>query len=299
MGVKLSKRSAPLAVCGAWHQVGHRRTWIGSVALVLMAAGIAFWKINGLSHVQGAKLAPPPPPPAFGPTIENHLPPPVPAPEGMVWIPGGEFSMGAAVPSDGNEVGMQAALDSRPIHRVDVDGFWMDKTDVTNEEFAHFVKATGYKTVAERKPRAEDFPGAPPEKLVPGAVVFSPPDHLVPLNDHFQWWAYVGGANWKHPEGAKSTSKAAKNIQSLTLRMKTPKRTQNGLASGFPPRRSGNLLRVVASRGSLTCGAMNFGRVESGWPTRSREIFRTKTPVKTVTWERLPSGRFPERLRLI
>ena len=202
MGVKLSKRSAPLAVSGARHQVGHRRTWIGSVALVLMAAGIAFWKINGLSHAQAAKIAPPPP--ALGPTIENHLPPPVPAPEGMVWIPGGEFSMGAAVPSDGNEVGMQAALDSRPIHRVYVDGFWMDKTDVTNEEFARFVKATGYKTVAERKPRAEDFPGVPPEKLVPGAVVFSPPDHPAPLNDYFQWWAYVGGANWKHPEGPQS-----------------------------------------------------------------------------------------------
>ena len=86
----------------------------------------------------------------------------------MVWIPGGEFSMGAADPvgDEANEVGMQATLDSRPIHRVSVDGFWMDATEVTNKQFAAFVKATGYVTVAERTPRAEDFPGALPENLV-------------------------------------------------------------------------------------------------------------------------------------
>ena len=74
-----------------------------------------------------------------------------------------------------DDVGMQATADSRPIHRVYVDGFWMDKTEVTNEQFAKFVKATGYVTVAERTPRAEDFPGAPPENLVAGSVVFTPP----------------------------------------------------------------------------------------------------------------------------
>ena len=89
----------------------------------------------------------------FGPTFANTAPPPRPAPAGMVWVPGGEFSMGAAdSPSDG-EVGMQATKDSRPVHRVYVDGFYMDKTDVTNAEFARFVKATGHVTVAERKPR--------------------------------------------------------------------------------------------------------------------------------------------------
>jgi formylglycine-generating enzyme required for sulfatase activity len=119
----------------------------------------------------------------------------------MVWIPGGEFSMGAQDTPDMNEVGMQATRDSRPIHRVYVDGFWMDKTDVTNEQFEKFVEATGYVTVAERKPRAEDFPGAPPENLLAGAVVFSPPDHPVLLNNHFQWWSYVPGANWRHPTG--------------------------------------------------------------------------------------------------
>lgn len=114
-------------------------------------------------------------------------------PEGMVWIPGGEFWMGA-----------DDFPDAQPWHRVYVDGFWMDKTEVTNEQFAKFVKATDYVTVAERTPRAEDFPGAPPENLVAGSVVFSPPDHPVKLNDHFQWWSYVNGANWRHPEGPRS-----------------------------------------------------------------------------------------------
>ena len=124
----------------------------------------------------------------------------------MVWIPGGEFSMGAQDPPDMNDaVGMQATRDSRPIHRVYVDGFWMDKTEVTNDQFAAFVKATGYVTVAERTPRAEDFPGAPPENLVAGAVVFSPPNHPIPLNDYFQWWSYVKGANWRHPLGPDSS----------------------------------------------------------------------------------------------
>lgn len=112
--------------------------------------------------------------------------------------------MGAQDPPDLNEVGMKAALDSRPIHRVYVDGFYMDTVDVTNAEFARFVKATEYVTVAERKPRAEDFPGAPPENLVAGSVVFTPPDHAVSLDNHFQWWNYVHGANWQHPLGAQS-----------------------------------------------------------------------------------------------
>jgi formylglycine-generating enzyme required for sulfatase activity len=120
--------------------------------------------------------------------------PPGPAPDGMVWIPGGEFWMGA-----------DEFPDAQPWHRVSVDGFWMDRTEVTNEQFGRFVKTTGYVTVAERAPRPEDFPGAPPENLVAGSVVFSPPAHPVRLHDHFQWWSYVDGANWKHPEGPKSS----------------------------------------------------------------------------------------------
>jgi formylglycine-generating enzyme required for sulfatase activity len=143
----------------------------------------------------------------FSPTIAASTPAPGQAPQGMAWIPGGEFSMGAQDPPDRDDVGMKATIDSRPIHRVYIDGFYMDKTDVTNAQFAKFVKAIGYLTIAERKPRAEDFPGAPPENLVAGSVVFSPPDHTVPLNDHFQWWNYIHGANWRHPPTSDITGK--------------------------------------------------------------------------------------------
>ena len=128
---------------------------------------------------------------AMQPTIENTTLAPAAAPEGMVWIPGGEFSMGAAEMPGMNDVGMQATFDSRPIHRVRVDGFWIDATEVTNAQFARFIKATNYVTLAERKPRAEDFPGAPAANLVAGAVVFTPPARPVPLDNHFQWWSYV------------------------------------------------------------------------------------------------------------
>ena len=125
----------------------------------------------------------------------------------MVWIPGGEFSMGAQDSPDMNDVAMKATEDSRPIHRVYVDGFWMDETDVTNHDFAKFVAATGYVTIAERKPRAEDFPGVPADALVAGSAVFAPTDRAVPLDDHLQWWAYVKGANWRHPLGPDSDIK--------------------------------------------------------------------------------------------
>jgi formylglycine-generating enzyme required for sulfatase activity len=139
-------------------------------------------------------------------TAENPDRPSDAAPQGMVWIPGGEFSMGAQDPPDMQDpIGMQATTDSRPVHRVFVGGFWMDPTEVTNEAFAAFVTATGYVTVAERKPRPEDFPGAKPEDLVPGSVVFSPPSHAVPLTNELVWWSYVRGANWRHPYGPESS----------------------------------------------------------------------------------------------
>ena len=83
----------------------------------------------------------------------------------------------------------------------------MDKTEVTNEKFAKFVTATGYITVAERKPRSEDYPNVPLEDLKPGSVVFSPPPSAVSLDDHYQWWRFVPGASWRHPRGPNSDIK--------------------------------------------------------------------------------------------
>jgi sulfatase modifying factor 1 len=184
-----------------------KRVWV-ILAVLVVTGGVGWTRYAS----PGPAPAPGPGPaptssPSFQPTRANSAPPPSPAPDGMVWIPGGEFSMGAADPPGMDDVGTQGITDSRPIHRVYVDGFWMDKTVVTNGQFETFVKATGHVTVAERRPRAEDFPGAPAENLVAGSVVFSPPDRAVPLTDHFQWWGYVRGANWRHPLGPKSVIK--------------------------------------------------------------------------------------------
>jgi formylglycine-generating enzyme required for sulfatase activity len=94
--------------------------------------------------------------------------------------------------------------DARPLHLVTVDGFWMDKTELTNEQFQRFIGATKYLTVAEQKPNPKDFPGAKPENLVPGSLVFTPPKEPIPLTDPYRWWRWTPGASWRHPEGPGS-----------------------------------------------------------------------------------------------
>jgi formylglycine-generating enzyme len=122
--------------------------------------------------------------------------PPGPAPaKDMVWVPGGKFLMGSE----------DFYPEERPVHRVQVDGFWMDAHPVTNAEFRRFVKATGHLTLAERPPEAADYPEADPELLVPGALVFRPTSGPVDLADWRAWWAWVPGADWRHPEGPGST----------------------------------------------------------------------------------------------
>ena len=200
-----------------------QKTSSKAIAIALIVIGVAAGLYFGfLTHKSGAPAPVASAAPEmrlaaetkFEPTAPNATAAPGPAPDGMAWIPGGEFSMGAVDPlgQDANVVGMQATEDSRPIHRVRVDGYWMDQTEVTNRQFAAFVKETGYVTVAERTPAAEDFPGAPPENLVAGSVVFSPPDHAVPLDTHFRWWSYVDGANWRHPLGPGSDLKGREDF---------------------------------------------------------------------------------------
>ena len=108
---------------------------------------------------------------------------------------------------------MHAVADARPIHRVYVDGFWMDKTDVTNEEFATLRQGNRVRDHSGAQTARERFSRCFPRKiwsLVPS--FFRRPDHPVPLNDHYQWWSYVKGANWRHPEGPNSSIKDARNI---------------------------------------------------------------------------------------
>ena len=143
--------------------------------------------------------------PTYKPTIENKNNKPKDAPEGMVWIPGGEFSMGSKRESESLCSIGGITQDATPIHQVYVDGFWMDKTEVTNEQFKKFVDATGYVTVAEQQLSVEEFPNVPLEDLMAGSVVFTPTSNKVDLNNYLQWWRFVKGANWKHPDGPNSS----------------------------------------------------------------------------------------------
>ncbi len=127
------------------------------------------------------------------------------APEGMVWIPGGEFAMGSELDD--------ARPDEGPVHRARVAGFWMDATEVTNAQFRRFVEATAYVTTAERAPDVDEImsqmpagtPRPDPADLVPGALVFHNTPRPVPLDDVRRWWSWTPGADWRHPEGPDST----------------------------------------------------------------------------------------------
>jgi formylglycine-generating enzyme len=144
--------------------------------------GISRYSLHAEAMVENAAV------PAHANSSASHT-----APAGMVWIPGGRFWMG----TDHME-------DARPVHRVEVKGFWIDQTDVTNDEFARFVQATGYVTVAQRPLDPKEFPDLAPDDLAPGAVVFTPPPGPVSLNNPLAWWKFVRGANWRHPNGPNS-----------------------------------------------------------------------------------------------
>jgi formylglycine-generating enzyme len=117
---------------------------------------------------------------------------------GMIFIPGGTFHMG----SDSHYP------EEAPVHRVTVDGFWIDETPITNRQFRAFIEATGYVTFAEIAPDPKHYPGALPHMLKAGSLVFNPPSHPVNLRDWSQWWTFRFGANWRKPYGSGSSIKS-------------------------------------------------------------------------------------------
>ncbi|MFN8857118.1 MAG: formylglycine-generating enzyme family protein [Planctomycetaceae bacterium] len=165
------------------------RKVLGSLLRWLALGGLAFTLTYGLTRWSQSRPSPPPGVP----------------PTGMVWIPGGVFTMGSNA--------AEAWDDEKPAHPVEIDGFWLDEHEVTNAQFEKFVAATEYQTTAERAPTVEELlaqlpPGTPPPDpatLVPGSMVFTPPDQAVPLDNFTQWWRWVPGANWRHPEGPESS----------------------------------------------------------------------------------------------
>lgn len=180
--------------------ISKRLATLPTIALVVVASIVVALLIY--SQVDG-------PPPIVTPVViqsdgKN-------APLNMVWVPGGEFLMGSEY--------KKAMANEKPVHRVNISGFWMDKTHVTNDQFAEFIKATNYLTTAEQIPSWDTIkvqlppgiPKPPASVLVPGAMVFVGTQDEVSLNDYSQWWAYVPGANWRHPNGPESNIKGKGN----------------------------------------------------------------------------------------
>lgn len=132
-------------------------------------------------------------------------------PKGMVLIPGGIFEMGC------KDCNLEDAL---PLHMVQISPFFMDVTPTTNAAYQDFANATKYLTIAERKPKPEDYPGVPLDKLVPGSGVFTPPQSVSDLAHPLDWWTYVPGARWQNPEGASSD--VAKRMDHPAVHMAYP-----------------------------------------------------------------------------
>ncbi|MEP7318982.1 MAG: formylglycine-generating enzyme family protein [Panacibacter sp.] len=131
--------------------------------------------------------------------------------DGMVQIPGGTFMMGGD--------NSQAGKDEYPKHKVTLSSFYMDITEVTNAQFAAFVKATGYITTAEIKPKWEDIqkqvppgtPKPPDDQLVAASLVFKQASQPISMDNYAQWWEWTPGANWMHPEGPGSNIQGKDN----------------------------------------------------------------------------------------
>ncbi|WP_242921242.1 formylglycine-generating enzyme family protein [Pontibacter liquoris] len=196
--------------------------------------------------------------------------------EGMVWVKGGTFQMGAT----DNE----GRPDEYPAHTVKLDGFWMDVTEVTNAQFAAFVAATGYQTVAERKPDWEELkkqlpPGTPKpadELLVAASLTFSPTSQPVPLNDASQWWRWTPGASWQHPQGPQSNIKGKENYPVTQVAWEDAAAYARWAGKRLPTEAEWE----YAARGGLTGKKYSWGdeEVEAGKP-------------KANTWQ----GSFPNQ----
>ncbi len=181
-----------------------RRT-VSFIGLALVGFVVSYGLVQLVSQADSRDESPGSYPTNAGEHFPKEEKKPSNAPYGMVWIPGGKFTMGSDHPL--------GRKDELPLHRVRVDGFWMDVTEVTNAQFLEFVDATGYVTTAERpvewdklkKQLPPGTPKPPDEDLRPGSMVFIPPDTTVPLKDVRGWWTWTPGASWRHPEGPASS----------------------------------------------------------------------------------------------
>ncbi len=201
---------------------------------------------------------------------------------GMVWIEGGEFAMGAADPA--------GRADEKPQHQVKLNGFWMDVTEVTNAQFANFVKSTGYVTTAEIAPEWEDIkkqlpagtPKPPDSVFIPASLIFSPPNRQVDLNDASQWWIWKRGADWKHPRGKGSSIKGKENYPVVHVSWDDATAYAKWAGKRLPTEAEWEF----AARGGLNNALYPWGNedIESGKPKAN--TWQGNFPVKNTNWDK-------------
>lgn len=201
----------------------------------------------------------------------------------MVHIKGNRFLMGS------NDHYPEEA----PVHHVTVDSFWIDKYTVTNQEFRRFVKATGYKTVAERPLNPDDYPGVAPENLVPGSLVFQQPKQRVDLRDYRNWWAYVPGASWRNPEGSRSSIKNRMQHPVVHIAFEDAAAYANWVGKSLPTEAQWE----YAARGGLEGKVYTWGDEDFPNGKAMANTWQGEFPVENLTidgYERLaPIGSFP------
>lgn len=191
--------------------------------------------------------------------------------KGMVWVPGGTFTMG----SDHHYP------EEAPVRAVNLDGFWIDRHTVTNKQFQRFVQATGYITVAERTPSPQDYPGALPELLVAGSLVFQQPPHPVDIHT-CSWWAYVAGASWRHPEGSGSSIKRRENHPVVHVAYEDAEAYASWAGKSLPTEAQWEF----AARGGLEGAVYSWGNEFSPSGKRMANTWAGKFP-----WQNLRSQR--------